>query len=796
MAKQIGRELANEEYLEFLLEMYNAGIELAAKDVSLLVKAKLIEGTDHDFEIANAKVEDKQKYSSLSRLRKQTPEERKADERVVIIESEKLAELSDDEDNTNVENFKVKTLDSETFENLQNKALFSYDNIKQIVKADWLPGSIISHTEDFIAWINSINSGFQNMISYDKFRKYCQQAENWLTDPTIVSELSMEERRDYRINEMLRCRENTFYFLDKYFTIEGGSRATGFRRYKSKPAHKVIAYLMDCEYSLIIGKGRQMAASTTFMGIALKRLIFHKDHVIKFIAQDDDKGKDIVRTKLKYGFNNLPEWMKPNVNNDRDEVMYFSSKKAKKGSRGGVNSVITVSAPKVDAINGGSPHLAMIDEAGYIGMLGKMIKEARPTMFSPDERTGKLKMNRQVIIWGTGGTEEGEVKRKTKAYEIEYFDAMAHWQKRDFHYGIIPIFFDWTTRPGMTKELYLKEKKAYQKEEGSPEAEASLLQFRQHYPATVQDMFLSTGKLLVSATWINDQIDRIRNVPHKFKTKKGYFEPVYDYTSLAGENSDVPYKIVGATFIPLDESRDDMSRASVEIFVDPNKLWVDRYYQGTDPIMSDNGYSNMASAIYDAYFNTIAAVVNYRDSDHKYTFLQTLLLGVYYDTEGKGGVPELVESNIGTAYINYKEEKGFFNSLVHRAELPDYLSGGTSVIGIDNRGQRSRFIINKMIEMISLAGRKIYILEYFKQLTTFTCTVTQKGAEVWGVSDKRQFQDDILYGAVFAYICRLSFDRKVPQNIEGLKNNYTVRWKMVRNKDLTLSRVAERVPAR
>lgn len=786
MAKSIKREIISEGHLDFLEEMHESGIELSIEDLRALDKAGRISLKDtnldilvEDDEVVNNEVLDDQ-HKGL--------DEYEADKFVLVTDEEGLK-------STGKKFFKTVTIaDSETYDKLQEGALFHYDTQKKITKEDWMPKSLIDHDVDFVLWINSINSGFQRMVKYNKFRKYCQQAKIWLDDPRSALDYpDYDSRKQYYLNEIKRCSENTLYFLDKYLQLKEGDMKSGNMKYLSKPAHKVIAYMMDCGYSMMVGKGRQMAASSTFGGCALAKLLFNRNFFLKFIAQDDEKGKEIFNDKIKYPFGELPNFMKPTVMNDRDDVFRFASKTSKKGTKGGLNSKLQVAPPSVGAINGGSPQCVFVDEAGYIGMLGKMMKEARPTMFMYDEKTGKLLLKRQVVIWGTGGTEEGEVKRKTKAYEVEYYNCLDQWNKKNYNYGIVPLFFDWTARPGMTKKFYLQEKRSYDKE--GADREASMIQFRQHFPSSPQDMFLSTGKLLVDATWIHSQIDRVRNLSHEFKTKKGYFEPVYDVTRPTSENSDVPYEIVGATFVPVDENVSDSSLISVEIFLDPDPLYRNRYYQGTDPIMSDNGYSNMASTIYDAHFNTISAVVNCRFSDHKYTFLQTMLLGLYYDVEKvKKGVPELVESNIGTAYMNYKEEKGFYNSLVHRKELPDAFSGGNSTLGIDNRGQRSRFIINKMIEVTTMFGRKMYILDYFRQLETFTCTVSQKGIETWGVSDYRQFKDDVLYSTAFAYICRQSFDFREVIKLSTEHTKYKTEYKLIMHPDGTKGRQAVKVP--
>jgi hypothetical protein len=479
--------------------------------------------------------------------------------------------------------------------------------------------------------------------------------------------------------------------------------------------------------------------------------------------------------------------MKPEVGNDRDNLLRFTRKTEKKGSKGGVNSKIQVVAPSVSAINGGSPQLVLIDEAGYISILGKMIKEARPTMFMQDPKTGKLVMKRQIIVWGTGG----EMDKGGKSFETEFYANLKLWNEGTYSSGMIHLFFDWTTRPGITKNHYLQEKKVYTVD--GPEKEAKAVQFRQAYPSVIEDMFLSSYKLLVGADWLNEQTERIKKTDHKFRPVKGYFEPIYDESVLDNENSDTPYKITGSRFIVCDDTNMDM--ASCEILMHPKKGWKNRYFKGTDPIMTDNGYSNMASVVFDVVLNTPVAIMDYRDPDHKYTFLQCLLLGLYYDTMKEGGIKELVESNIGTAYFDYVESKGYYNSLVQRTELPDFMQGGGSLYGIDNRATRNRFIINKMFEVLSAYGDRFYFQKIFSQLRTFVCTVTEKGSETWGVTDTRKFNDDVLFGLVFSYIGALSYSHRSPINVNSESTANKIEFRLTRDAKGKLTRVPVKIRA-
>jgi hypothetical protein len=749
-------EVIRENQLDFLERLYDMGVDIGIDKIKLLFDSGRIKLSE----------EKQEEIDNNEKSLHQAIDEHK--EEVLQEKEDELKKSFDDFSLTDRFNINIKG---------------------DINSSMWMPKSRIHHTDEFVLWIDSINRGFQDMIKYDPFRIYCEQAKRWLEDETSIKDFdTVEQQREYAMNEFERCTQNTLYAMDKYLMLREGDMSSGSMKYLSKPVHKVICFLTDCGYSYMLGKPRQIAATSTLAGIAMFKIMFKKNYFIKMIAQDKDKVVEIFEDKIKYPFGELVSWMKPEVSNDRDNLFRLGKKTNKKGTRGGIGSKIQVVAPSVAAINGGSPPLVMVDEAGYIGILGKMIKEARPTMFMQDPITKKLEMKRQIIVWGTGG----EMDKGGKAYEVEFANAVTKWKQREFTSGIIPIFCDWTTRPGITKEHYNNEKKAYHVE--GPEKEARMVQFRQHYPSNIEDMFLTSHKLLVGIDWINEQLDRLRSVDPMYKPKIGYFEPIYDTSKPANENSDLPYEIIGSQFIPLDDTKDDMRKASTIMFAEPNRAWVDRYYQGTDPIATDNGYSNMASVVFDNYWKTPACIVDYRDPDHKFTFLQCMLAGIYYNTSRREkSIPELVESNIGTSYTDYKETKGYDGSLVYRTQLPSMMQGGGNMIGIDNRGNRNRFIINKMFEVVTNYGENFYIDRVFTQLKTFQCTINSNGTETWGTADPKNYHDDVLFALVFAYICTLCFEHKEPREIKTEADMYTTKHKLVRRPDGTLTRQVTRV---
>jgi hypothetical protein len=668
----------------------------------------------------------------------------------------------------------------------------SYSKFREnISKEHWMPdGGVLYHSEEFVYWINSMLYGvFPNKVKYIPFERYKAQAYRWLQDNDNITDYRTDEsRREYVYREMDRITENTLYFANKYGELKEGDIESGIIKYQAKEHHAVLFYLFDCGYNVIGGKGRQIGFTSALGICSIKKMLVQNNYYIKFIAEDKDTTEEIFNDKIKYPFGSLPRWMQPPVKSDAGNRFWLSDKPAK-GKKGYPNSRIDVIAPKKTAINGGSPQLVLIDEIGNIFILTPMLNEGRPTMFWNDPVTGEFKLKRQVWMWGTGG----EMDRGKGAYEKEWYRILGLWEAKKYDMGFVPIFFSWHVR--LNKEEYEKEKAWYygaRALEKDIDLESSKIQFHQHYPTSFKDMFLTSANTLVSREIIEGGIERCRALGPTLQPIYGYLEPIYDYADPMPPESDVPFRIVDATFIILGDNDPDYM-ASIIVFQRPEYGWVNRYWQGTDPISTETGHSKQASVIWDDEMKTISAVLNYRKQhDHKYVFLQTLLLGLYYDTSvgKKMGIKELVEANIGTNYIDYKEAKGFLNSLIFNAQLPTKVMGGARDIGIDNKGNRSDAIIEYLTEVVRTYHMRIFISVIFDQLTTFVYEIkATTGKESWGPQNKLMHYDDVLFALAYAYICRLSCSHMTTYKNDALNVQYKMRYELTRDADYNLIRV-------
>ena len=730
--------------LEFLFEIYNSGVKLTDEQMALLRSNEYIKQDSTDYErVKPDKYHDgiSKDYSINNAL------ERDADSYVDISDNgEEIPDM-----------MTPKEYD-------KHKQGLVQEGMKEVSTEDWMPkpDEALNYTNDFVKWIDSINKGFSNKIHYKRFELYKQQAQQWFSENEAMSDYTKyDDQLNYARREKKRCTENSLYFLNKYHVLKEGDISSGGRGFKAWECQAVVCYLFDCGHCLFIGKPRQIGFSSVIGGLCMKRIIFHKSYFVKFITKSLQKGEEIFEDKIKFPLYHIPDWMRPTVHNDRDNLLRLFYKPSK-GRIGGVESKLEVVAPIVTAINGGAPNLVAIDESGQISILSKMINEGRPALFMVKE-DGSIEMRRQLICWGTGG----EVDEGGKEFEREFKAALGAWKERNFHYGIIPLFFDAFAKPGVNEEFYQKEKKFYY-----AKGKDSEVQFHQHYPTCIEDMFLVSSETIWPIEKINIRLSAIYKLKDIDKPKYGYLEPSYNYGQQMPESSDIPYVVDGAVFVPTE---DGDPLATTVIFKHPVKGWRNRYFQGTDPIYTETGHSLMASSIWDNAEGTCSATMNYKTEDYRYCYLQALLLGIYYD---RSNCRNLVESNVGSGFMDYVEVRGHWNTLVPNNMLSAHLR--TSIgqkMGINKRGNTARFILNKLQEMLEVYGENIFIEDFWIQLKTFVRKISNAGHETFKINNKKYDHDDVIDSVVYAYICACSFAHLTPieeneVNIKKVKYKY------------------------
>jgi hypothetical protein len=131
------------------------------------------------------------------------------------------------------------------------------DSIAQngILTTEWKPKyKEFEYPKDFVDWVDSINTGWQNKVKYIPFELYCRQAESWLRDETELTDFQTEEEQyDWLTEEITRCQ-----FCNKYGWIKEDKSENGMLRYQAWDAQKVLLFLFDCGYSMMIGKADRL----------------------------------------------------------------------------------------------------------------------------------------------------------------------------------------------------------------------------------------------------------------------------------------------------------------------------------------------------------------------------------------------------------------------------------------------------------------------------------------------------------------------------------------------------------
>lgn len=637
--------------------------------------------------------------------------------------------------------------------------------IGKIKKSDWLPYrglDIYEFEPEFVAWILSGENGFSQMIDYHRFENYIKQAYDWVAEGEYIgSHFDDEDRTDFTAKEIARFQVNTSYYVLKYGTLRDSSTETGVDKFIPYRCQMFVLYLLDCGYSTIIGKLRQIGFSSVIAYYFYVKAAFGSNIKCKFIAKDEKKTKEIFADKLKQPFNDAPRFLFPDVARESD-VHIEVQDETTKGRKGKNANTIRCEPPARDSVNGGSPDVVGIDEAAFIKYFGHMILEGRPAAIKFNPKLGIHVLSRQIIAWGTGGSSTDDKSAPvTDDFEKVYDGTWEAWKSGNRRNNLIPVFIDFFSKPGNTKEHYEAERQYYYDfyEGKNEEAEA---QFHAHCPVSRQDMFVKKDNTLLPGFTINSHLNRI-----SFKRKEnplvmpqgGYFDYEPDYTKPVDNGTGFEYEIKSVFWVPQDYGFSAGSSKITEPWCyklpfEPCLEDKYRYFQGTDCIDSYDGKSNFSSTIWDSHWMAPHCILNFRERDFHECYKQTYLMNLYY-----GMPPHLIENNKGSGFIKYIETmKQGYGTLMFNDELPPELQyrkqGKYDNIGINTSSATKPRIVDRMLQMLLVCGNYIWFDTVFKQLKTFVSRPSRTGAvTTWGPSDNEVYKDDALWSLVFSYIC-------------------------------------------
>jgi hypothetical protein len=651
---------------------------------------------------------------------------------------------------------------------------------KEILREHWRPSDPTKCDDAFYRFIDSHIPQFKDLMAYEPFFLYIEQARRWLEDKRTISDIEPAERAHWKQQELQRIADNKLYGLNKYCTIKEDGFAGGRRKFEASAPHALVAFVVDLGKHFDLVKGRQAALTSEMMAIASLMMVTVPSFTGVFMVhKKDGTGKTLFRDKHQSTLQHLPEW----ITKEFDVSKGFSSEstiidfdpgdtKATKGMD--ISELRLLSAEDSMAVNGRTPTISLVDEAQNVPTYQKIKSEIDPTLYQFNPDTGKMDLVRQIAAWGTGSSNN----TGQGAFENDFKGILDAWEKRENTEGWVPLFFDWSCRPGATVEFYDKQKAKYlrgQTEETkglSPAERLSL--FYAHYPSSPDDAFMSTHKTLVPMEVIVKQQKRIIELchnaqPESLKPVFGKFIPVFDESKTIPGDTYFEHPIVG---VQWQEARPDEVDAPIQMFMDRKSGWAHRYFQGTDPIQNDGGFSRFSSVVWDTaartigegdevqYVPTIACILNSRAAQPVELFIQNILMGMYYANHGQKACKELVEINAGHRYVDFKTGPvcNLRESLLTRHQLlPKYKTGNASnIYGIDlkgGKGSRKELLYGDVVDLLLANWHNIWYYDLWSQIRHISVIPDAEGGVKWGTENKNVYNDDMVYAMGYAELC-------------------------------------------
>lgn len=657
--------------------------------------------------------------------------------------------------------------------------------MKAIKREDWYPNWERPYVDDeFREWILSFYDGFDKKKKYWRFELYKKHAAQLIESDEIEDYEHYEDQIAYIIKETNKCAANTLYGVNKYGWIkEGNDEDAGEIKFTAEESQEILAFIQDLDLSYILGKGRQIGATTFSTLSIINKINVKKNYFIKYIANSDEKGMEIFNDKIKDGFSLFASkypWFASSILNDSTKMLRLG-KKSTKGKVTGRNSKIQLNTPSKNAINGGSPQEVYVDEIGLIDNMSfsPMLNEGRPTQYMYNPKTKKLELKRKLYCWGTGG----EMGKGGSQMESEFRAALEAFKNKDYSYGLVPIFFNWRARPGVTIEIYKAEKKRLYRKAEIEKDDSHIVQFHQAYPDTIDDVFMRNHKTFIPKDVIHAGMMRTINLNNSGKVKYGYFKPLYDYTVKYPETFKIPYKIIGATFVETSGISDPLTTCFI---AGEPKKWLYRYFQGIDPINSETGKSKFSSVIWDKVDACDVSGVFYREQDYQLCYIQSILQRLYFGCGDPTSIEWLLENNIGDDMFNFADNLGFVknNKPVPQMALPPYMRNKSAGKwwGISNKTHSSSAIFSYMKELSDAYHRNINAQWFFAQAKTFVekdvSSASGQRETRWQAQNKEVDYDDYLFAITFAYIAA-TICNKNPREIKQETRSEKVRNKYV-----------------
>jgi hypothetical protein len=194
-----------------------------------------------------------------------------------------------------------------------------------------------------------------------------------------LNALSEEEQ----LIETQKCMADPLYFLNEFGHLIAKNeigQQVGCLPFKLFDYQQEVMNLYSTEREIIILKARQLGISWVTAGYALWLGMFHKFQRILIISINDTEAQ-VFLEKVKFIFDNLPEWLKPQVYKRNESTIWFGVRYGYDSDEvGGINSKIESIPTSKTAGTSRSLNLLIVDECAKVEFMDTIYRSAQPAL--------------------------------------------------------------------------------------------------------------------------------------------------------------------------------------------------------------------------------------------------------------------------------------------------------------------------------------------------------------------------------------------------------------------------------
>jgi hypothetical protein len=192
------------------------------------------------------------------------------------------------------------------------------------------------------------------------------------------------------------------------------------------------------------------------MVIADLEMVFRPSYSGVFVVhKKDGTGKKLFKDKHQSTLQHFPSWITNEIDVSKGfaaerTILDFASAGRKMDKLMDASEFILLSAEDSMVVNGQTPTQTFFDESQNIPTFQALVNEIDPTLYQFNDETGEMELVRGLYAWGTGSS-NALGKGSFESHIKGLFEA---WGAGEETEAWVPLFFDWTCRPGITREFY------------------------------------------------------------------------------------------------------------------------------------------------------------------------------------------------------------------------------------------------------------------------------------------------------------------------------------------------------